>query len=853
MVFRLTLYVMFFMPSLLGAEIEDIIKDNVVEPGVGAALSEEIEGGLDPALGNVLESAEGLDPALIGLDPALIDELDLGPNAKTVIGIVTDGMMPLLQTIKEPLKRELDELLGVGRYRFKDHTVDSRFTAGWVRDEVAGALQAALDDDEVDLILAVGLGVIGEASRPDLFLNKPVVGVNVLKSTVWGPDYTEDGKSPKKNFTFNILPRGANQDLNSFHDLVGFQKVYVIVDQSEVGSREALQKAVRSVETEVDFAVAIILAGEEIQETIETIKAVRPEALYLTVLARYSVTEQEQLISEITKLGIPTYSMIGHFMVELGALAGQSAMSPEILARRVALNIQAIKRGTPPEDLGVFISIDSNLVINARTAKAIGFFPDFSVALTADFIHQDDLFEGKALTIEEVIQKARNNNIEVLIQQATTARTEAAKNVVRSDLLPQASVNSSYSQIDSDRARLGAGPEWRHTAGLSIRQLLFSDTVISNFRSSIKNLLSQQAFEESVRLDAANQGAQSYLNLLLTRALLKVEVSNLKLTQSNLQLAKLRETAGTSGREEVFRWESEVAAARSRVFSAVSLSRSALVALNQILNVSQTSEWLPEDIVLETGDMNFLDNQALEIISNERLLTEFRNFSVRKAFVQSPTLQSIDQQIAGQQITLGERRRSFYLPEVSMQFSYDRELDADYRGGRPPTLDRDDWRAFVVAELPLFEGWRRPNQINRERSELDRLVRTQIQATQIIEQNTRNAIFAMESSLPSIRLTRIALDRAEKNLDLVRDRYIEGTVDVTDLIDAQQQTLQVQRSAAETMYTYLGDLYNYQRAISWFEVEQSDADRQLYLEQLRQFIEFQRQGKNNHEETNSQQ
>ncbi|MEM6600827.1 MAG: TolC family protein [Verrucomicrobiota bacterium] len=821
----------------LRAQDADTVSEPVMEvidlsgaTGLDPLLKQELMEGLDPALGNILESTEGLDPALF-------NEVGLGPDVQTVIAVVRDGPMPLSEMLAPLLTRELDELLGAGRYELRD---SDEFDASWDYDQAPVALDQALNDPEIDMVLAIGLNTVAAAADASRVLNKPVIGANVLRSSVWGLEYGPDGRSEKENLVFNMLPNGAVQDLQTFQDLTRFNKVYALVDQSEVGSQQRLQVAVREMEQQLDFEIGAILASPTIAETIRTIQAISPEAIYLTPLTRYSLEEQESLIAEINRLKIPTFSMLGHFMVEKGALAGQSVFNPESLARRVALNIYSIERGSRPEELNVIISIDSRLVINARTAKQIDFYPDFSTANSADFLFQDELFDGRELQLVTAIRRARDNNVAVLIETATTRRTEASKNVSRSNLLPQASIRTNYTRTDRDRADATGSARWRHRAGFTASQSLFSDALISDFRSSIKNFLSQKAFEASVRLDAANDGAQSYLDLLLARALLKVEVANLKLTQSNLQLAKLREMAGVSGPEEVLRWRSEVATGRGQVLDAEALTKAALVALNQILNEDQSTEWMPEDIMLETGDMYFLDNQIRDIITNERLLKDLREFSVRKALELSPTLKSIDHQIAGQQITLGERRRSFYLPELSMEVTYDRELDGDYQFGRPANLDEDEWQALLVAELPVFQGWRRPSEVNQERSELERLIQLQIEASQLIEQNTRNAIFSMESSFPNIELSRIALESSRKNLDLVRDKYVEGKVGVTDLIDAQENTLNSERAAVEAVYVFLGDLYDYQRAISWFEVEQSPQQQQEFVNQLKQFLEVRR-------------
>ncbi|MEM6885570.1 MAG: hypothetical protein AAF571_11105, partial [Verrucomicrobiota bacterium] len=357
--------------------------------GLDPVLKQELMEGLDPALGNILESTQGLDPALF-------NEAGLGPDVQTVIAVVRDGPMPLSEMLAPLLTQELDELLGTGRYEIRD---SEEFDARWVYDQAPVVLDQALDDPEIDIVLAIGLNVIAAAADSSRILNKPVIGANVLRSTVWGLEYTSEGRSEKKNFVFNMLPNGVVQDLQTFQDLTQFKKVYVLVDQSEVGSQELLQQAIREIEEQLDFEMGAILASPNVADTIETIDAINPQAIYLTPLTRYSLEQQEALMAGINTLKIPTFSMVGHFMVEKGALAGQSVLNPQSLARRVALNLYSIERGSRPEDLNVIISVDSSLVINARTAKQIDFYPDFSTANSADFLFQDELFDGRELQL----------------------------------------------------------------------------------------------------------------------------------------------------------------------------------------------------------------------------------------------------------------------------------------------------------------------------------------------------------------------------------------------------------------------------------------------------------------------
>jgi outer membrane protein TolC len=96
-------------------------------------------------------------------------------------------------------------------------------------------------------------------------------------------------------------------------------------------------------------------------------------------------------------------------------------------------------------------------------------------------------------------------------------------------------------------------------------------------------------------------------------------------------------------------------------------------------------------------------------------------------------------------------------------------------------------------------------------------------------------LYALQSSHPNIGLSRTAADRAHKNLDVVRKKYAQGAVSILDLLDAQNQVLTQDQAAAIAVYTYLQDLVQFQRAISWFEWMQADPAKKEFVVGLESF------------------
>ena len=90
----------------------------------------------------------------------------------------------------------------------------------------------------------------------------------------------------------------------------------------------------------------------------------------------------------------------------------------------------------------------------------------------------------------------------------------------------------------------------------------------------------------------------------------------------------------------------------------------------------------------------------------------------------------------------------------------------------------------------------------------------------------------MEASFPSIRFARTAAEKSRLNLEVVQDKYGQGLVNVTDLLEAQNDTFLSEQNAAAANYGFLLDLVAFQRAISWFAEEKTAAEKEQFLNRI---------------------
>lgn len=776
-------------------------------------------------------------------------------QSEWTIGVLQDGSSKPREEFLDSIRAELSDIL------FDDvdvqWTIPEEYNANWNTDAAGDILERALEDDSIDIVLALGPAVTHAAAVREEGLPKPVVGGIIAEGRSIGLPMSEEGYSTLDNFNFVAARLQAEEDLRVFHRMIGFDVVHLLVESSVLESMQNLSARKRELEEELGIEVVVQPYADTGRDTLDFLDG-DVEAVYLTPNMQLTREQMDALIVGINRRNIPTFAMFGRELVERGVLAARTALDLERLARRIALNLQGIMMGTPADELPVEMPLDEQLTINARTAREIGYYPTFEIMIEATLLQQEEVERERPLTLQQAMRIAMGNNVDIPIKAAEVQASFYNKKRPLTALFPQIEAQGDYLQIDSERARASFGnqPVRKTTAGFSVTQILFEDSIIQDFRSASRLYEGQQHEFEAVLLDTIDTSAKRFLNLLKARILVSVAQDNLALTRENLRLANLRYKVGTAGPEEVYRWEAQEAEQQRSLIDAYSQAEQARVALNQALGLNQNILWKPVDIPLGEEDYYFLGDRFFNLVRTEADLAALLAFSVEQALKNSPGLKALDKAVEAQEIAVRKAVRKYYLPSASARFTYNDIVDQDFTGagfedvvpgpgGQIPSMrDIDEeWSFGVGLSYPIFQGGARKVQVEKARADLVRLEETRIRARQLIEQRVQLAMYALRSSQPSIRLSRFAADRAQKNLDVIQEKYAEGTVSILDLLDAQNQAFLQQQSAAIAEQEYLTDLMEYQRAISWYEFEKTPEQQSEWLNKFEAFREERTLGK----------
>jgi len=767
-----------------------------------------------------------------------------GQSAVVHIGVVFDGPAADNNETFGAYEQEISALLG------EEFDVlfpeEKRLVADWTAEGVEDAVGQLLSDPEVDQVLTLGLiGSYNLAGRGPL--PKPGHAALVYEPRLLGLpiEETPDGLpvSGVENLVYIAGGGGIERDLVVFRDLAPVTRLAIFYLDA-IGS--VIPDAPRFVAERLrqqGIEATPVPVGSDPAEALAAIP-VDTEAVYLTRLPRLSDSDLRELIDTLNERRLPTFSSTGRDEVEMGVLATVAEGNLLVRrARRVAMNMQAVLGGTPAAELPVDFDTREHLVINMATARAIGFSPPFRVLLEADALNEEPAVVGRSLSLESIVREAEGANLDLAAADRGVAAGLQLAKLARAALLPQLDLTGGANAIDKDRAQFGAGqnPQRLAFGTLSGSQLLYSDDVWASYK--IENRL-QDAREEgraALRLDIIQEAAETYLNVLRAKTVERVRADNLSLTRSNLEMARVRVEIGQAGREELFRWESQEAENKRDLVDARAFRSEAEIALNRVLNrpIEEgvgTVETGLDDPLLVTGF------RRLEpYVNAPAAFAHFRDFMAVEAFAQSPELRQLEAEVLARRREVTASERSFYVPRVSASAS-GTYLGRYGAGSEPEGLlgslfftNPWNWQIGVTGSLPVFLGGAQRARLKLAREELQRTTLERDATRQRIEERLRSAVYQTGASYLGIELAQDAAAAAQRNLELVQERYGEGIAGILVLLDAQNQALLAELAAANAIFDHLVDLMRLQRAIGRFDYYRSVEDREDFLRRMDEF------------------
>ncbi len=708
--------------------------------------------------------------------------------------------------------------------------------ADWTSDGILSTFDRAYSDPEVDLVLVVGVAASQIAALRQEF-PKPTFLPVIFDAPLLGlPREGLGSGRPNLNYLSDDVDFGVN--LRNFLDIVRFERLALLVDGLALEAAAKVADAATAVARDQGVELVPVPYLDPGADLVALIPD-GVDAVMFGGLGRLDENARVALAAGLIERDLPSFSLTGDSMVRHGMLASDASESDwQRMARRTALNMQAVMLGEEAGDQPVEFRGKHRLYLNIQTAQALDVWPSYSILVEAELIGDDPGQGGLGWGLEQVAHEAVRINRDLLVQRLATDAGAEDVRLAKANLLPQISAQLQVTQLDgsSSSVETGFSAQRSSTGAVVVEQVLWSEPRFAGLDIQRQLQLSREAELESFRLDVVQLATVAFLNILRAETQARVQRDNLERTRSSLELARDRVRVGSSSAADLYRWERELATAQQSSINAYTERVRARENLNRILHRPLDEPFHAVPPGLEDPYFFLIaEGRLLDVIDNPKAFRLLTNLHVREGLERSPELAALRAVLAAKRRERESNRRAYFSPSVILQGRLSQVLEEDRKVGM--SLEgENDWSLGLVASLPLFSGGSRKAKLTQADLELQQLAAQLESLSEKIEQEIRSNAHLTNASYNNISLAQQAATAADKNLKLITESYSEGVVSILELLDAQSAALQSNEAAANASYNFLIDLMNAQRAIGRFDFFMLEEDRRSTLDELERIL-----------------
>ncbi|MFA9192065.1 TolC family protein [Flavobacterium sp. FZUC8N2.13] len=407
--------------------------------------------------------------------------------------------------------------------------------------------------------------------------------------------------------------------------------------------------------------------------------------------------------------------------------------------------------------------------------------------------------EKTTLTLKEAIKYALENKADAKKAQLKIENSEYQIQEVRSRALPQISANGSltYNPIIQTTVIDGAafnapgttiqaafGQKWISTAGVSLTQALFDQSVFTGLKAAKTTREFYQINNQLTEEQVIERVANNYYQVYVLRQKLALAESNLNTTSKVRDIVKGQFDNGLAKKIDLDRMTvnlSNINTQKQQIINAVQLQENALkfyigMPIDAEINIPQSEFEITPAAFSDTP--NVASRSEYLILKKQEELLVLQKKSV----------------IAG------------YYPTLSLSASY------NYIGQGPQMpwfakpSDGVYWSDFSAIGLnlrvPIFSGFGTRAKVRQADVEL-RTIQEDIKDTQLgLNLDYKNAKTQIENSIITLQNQKENMRLANEILKNINNNYLQGLASLTDLLDAENASTEAQNNYTAAILDY---------------------------------------------------
>jgi outer membrane protein len=409
----------------------------------------------------------------------------------------------------------------------------------------------------------------------------------------------------------------------------------------------------------------------------------------------------------------------------------------------------------------------------------------------------------RTLTLEECINIALENNINIKTARNTAISTKAGYNQSKYEFLPdlRAFAGHSWSEgldFDQTSGTIVNTTTLGGSGNISTNFVVFNgmNNVYTMAQRKLQYEASLQDIEGNIQITSANV-VSSFLDVISSKESLKIANNTLTLLNKQMEQQEKRQSAGIGNLEQVYNFRSQVAQQKLRIVNQENQLKSQKLALIQLLLLDTSVEY-------EIAGVTANDEEL------ERNIEEYGTV-YSKALAYSPALKT--SQLTYEASEKGLKISQFaWMPSFTIGASVgtgwsSNVQDPDNPGDQMPISDQFEnnvsKRANFNLNIPLFTRMR--NQTSVQQSKI-RMMNSELNVEQTknnLTNQVQQAYLAVVNAQTFYVANKESLVNIEATFNFAQTRYDNGTIDFVTYLTSLDGLNQSQLALVQAKYGIL--------------------------------------------------
>ncbi len=462
----------------------------------------------------------------------------------------------------------------------------------------------------------------------------------------------------------------------------------------------------------------------------------------------------------------------------------------------------------------------TQVALNSNSANKVYYSPTFD--LLSKVVKKENILESsRSLDLNESLNLVLKNSYDYKIAKNSLDLINQDIKNAESSYKPNIYADVSYTIIDSDRALYSNGTSSQKTfaAGITLSQLIFSNSSSKSINIQKSLYDSKQNESQVTKERILYKVIITYLNTLNIKKSYEIVNSKANFIKQNLNLANNRLEVGLSDKSDIYRWQNELANVNidlvnvKREFNSLKIELSNLLQIPNKQNISLKEYSINDDLFKLFGQT------PAQLIARPSELEKLSDFLTNSVILKHNTLKTYEELITAKKQELLMNKQNKYMPTISLSANVNQTLNRSGKGADfNRAWDDNQYQVGLNLTMPIYESGKKNVLIEKNRIELINLQHKLQNEKSKLQKETFQTLQNISSSFNSIRFSTLAYESANKNYELIQDKYSKGKASIVTLLDAQNSMIISNINKHSSVYNYLRDISTIFYNIGYIEV-----------------------------------